>query len=477
NFSSEPGFWYWPHLVLEERLGDFNGGGLRLGLDVGYRGHTGKNPTFGLGTNGQPELMKGLFEYSNLATMGFGASVRVLDPLDLVGETYATYETGGNSDSKEKFSAEALGGIKLFIEKNSFLMMGAGSGYQRGFEAADFRGVVGFVFEPSIGDRDGDGIPDDLDKCPDDPEDFDGFQDKDGCPDPDNDNDGIPDKKDRCPNIPEDRDGDQDADGCPEGNDGDRDGDGILDSHDKCPDQPEDKDGFEDSDGCPDPDNDKDGIPDKQDACPNDPEDKDGFQDEDGCPDPDNDNDGIPDKQDKCPGTDADVKANKDTKETWNGFEDDDGCPDKGSVIIQGNDIMILQKIKFRTNSAEILPESNTILDAVGTTLTHHPEFTLIEIQGHADERAPDEYNLKLTQDRVDSVMSAMVSRGVDRTRLRSKGFGEYCPANPGHNETAWEENRRVEFKVVKTKDGPTGVELGCANASAHGVRSLPVPP
>ena len=89
----------------------------------------------------------------------------------------------------------------------------------------------------------------------------------------------------------------------------------------------------------------------------------------------------------------------------------------------------------------------------------------------------PDDYNLKLTQDRVDSVMSAMVSRGVDRTRLRSKGYGEYCPANPGHNDAAWEENRRVEFKVVKTKDGPTGVELGCANAGAHGVRALPVPP
>ena len=257
----------------------------------------------------------------------------------------------------------------------------------------------------------------------------------------------------------------------------DSDGDGIPDDQDKCPNEPEDKDGFQDDDGCPDPDNDQDGVPDAQDKCPMQAEDKDGFQDDDGCPDPDNDNDGIPDKQDKCPGSNETVKAGKDTKETWNGFEDDDGCPDKGNVIIQGNDILILQKIKFRTNSAEILPESNEILDAVATTLQHHPEFTLIEIEGHADERAPDDYNLRLTQDRVDSVMSALLSRGVDRSRLRSKGFGEYCPANPAHNEKAWEENRRVEFKVVKTKDGPTSVDLGCANAAAHGVRSLPVPP
>jgi OOP family OmpA-OmpF porin len=208
-------------------------------------------------------------------------------------------------------------------------------------------------------DSDGDGIPDKDDKCPNEPEDRDGFQDDDGCPDPDNDadgvldandrcpldpgpasnfgcpaeapkdsdGDGIPDNLDRCPYQAEDKDGFEDEDGCPDpDNDGDglldtadkcpnqagpptnfgcpvldRDGDGILDKDDKCPDEPEDKDGFEDEDGCPDLDNDRDGIPDAQDKCPNEPEDKDGFEDEDGCPDPDNDKDGIPDLQDKCP--------------------------------------------------------------------------------------------------------------------------------------------------------------------------------
>jgi outer membrane protein OmpA-like peptidoglycan-associated protein len=98
-------------------------------------------------------------------------------------------------------------------------------------------------------DRDGDGIPDALDACPDEPEDKDGFQDEDGCPDPDNDGDGIPDKLDKCPNDPEDKDGFQDADGCP---DLDNDGDGIPDAIDKCPNDPETFNGFEDADGCPD---------------------------------------------------------------------------------------------------------------------------------------------------------------------------------------------------------------------------------
>lgn len=65
-------------------------------------------------------------------------------------------------------------------------------------------------------DRDGDGIPDVVDKCPDEPEDKDGFEDGDGCPDPDNDGDGIPDSKDACPNEPETVNGIKDDDGCPD---------------------------------------------------------------------------------------------------------------------------------------------------------------------------------------------------------------------------------------------------------------------
>jgi len=76
--------------------------------------------------------------------------------------------------------------------------------------------VVAIVAKPKVLDRDGDGIPDDVDKCPDEPEDFDGFQDEDGCPDPDNDNDGIPDVVDKCPNEPETVNGVDDEDGCPD---------------------------------------------------------------------------------------------------------------------------------------------------------------------------------------------------------------------------------------------------------------------
>lgn len=97
-------------------------------------------------------------------------------------------------------------------------------------------------------DPDRDGIEGDADQCPTRAEDFDGFQDDDGCPDLDDDGDGIPDARDACPRDPEDKDGIADADGCPET---DADADGIPDEQDKCPLAPEDFDGFEDDDGCP----------------------------------------------------------------------------------------------------------------------------------------------------------------------------------------------------------------------------------
>jgi outer membrane protein OmpA-like peptidoglycan-associated protein len=99
------------------------------------------------------------------------------------------------------------------------------------------------------GDRDNDGVLDGADACPDAAEDFDGFADTDGCPDPDNDGDGILDVNDDCPTQAEDFDGFQDTDGCP---DPDNDGDGVLDINDRCPDQAETFNNFDDADGCPD---------------------------------------------------------------------------------------------------------------------------------------------------------------------------------------------------------------------------------
>jgi OmpA-OmpF porin, OOP family len=381
------------------------------------------------------------------AEVPFGAGLAyavVKQKFDLVAEVFGALPLQGEN----YFPLEAIGGIKVYLARNSFFLLGGGAGLLPSSVAGgnpDIRGFIGIVFEPNIGDRDGDGIKDDIDKCPDEPEDPDDFQDQDGCPEPDNDRDGLLDEVDKCPNEPEDKDGIEDEDGCPDEDDLDRDNDGIKDDVDQCPDDPEDRDEFQDEDGCPDPDNDEDGILDVDDVCINDPEDKDEFEDQNGCPDPDNDKDRILDKADKCPNE----------PETYNGKDDDDGCPDRGRVIVNQSNIEILDKIYFETDKAIIKPESYPLLDAIAATLLGNPDIQLVEIQGHADERGDDDHNEKLTDDRAHSVQDYLADKGVEKERLRAKGYGEKKPIDPGHNEDAWSKNRRVEFIILKRANQP----------------------
>ena len=410
-----------------------------------------------------------LFKYGPVVTFGFGNTF-VLWPgvMDAVVELYGNdMLTGGKMDY---LSLEANVGLKVYIERSSYLMAGYAHGIPAsgkrgdnagyGFQSLEQRFFIGFAFEPSVGDRDGDGIKDDVDQCPKDPEDMDDFNDADGCPDPDNDRDGVKDESDDCPLVPEDMDGDDDKDGCPDRSEGDRDGDGIFDNVDKCPDDPEDLDQFEDENGCPDEDNDGDKIVDIKDVCPNEPEDMDGWEDENGCPDPDNDADRIADVDDQCPNE----------PETYNGKDDKDGCPDQGDVIVLKDSIKILKKVYFEYDSATIKPESYDILDQVAETIINNPQIDMIEVQGHADERGDDAYNLKLTSDRAAAVVAYLIKKGVKPKKLRSFGYGEYCPVEKASNEAAWEQNRRVEFKVLSIDGNPTGVEVACDAAKKAGV-------
>jgi OmpA-OmpF porin, OOP family len=248
------------------------------------------------------------------------------------------------------------------------------------------------------GDRDGDGILDNVDKCPDEPEDKDGFMDEDGCPDLDNDNDGLADKVD------------------------------------KCPDDPEDKDGFEDDDGCPDPDNDKDGLADKVDKCPNEPEDKDGFEDDDGCPDPDNDKDTFADKDDKCP-NEFGVAP--------------DGCPKKyKTVVVTEKKIELKQAVFFDTNKATIKPVSFALLDDVAQALKDNPKIK-VEVQGHTDSQGNDALNMKLSQNRAESVKVYLIKKGVSSDRMDPKGYGEDQPLEDNRTADGRAKNRRVEFVIT----------------------------
>jgi outer membrane protein OmpA-like peptidoglycan-associated protein len=358
--------------------------------------------------------------------------------LDVSGSTAASSPLGSAKESP----VEALLGLRQEIGHVEVTLAG-GPGLVSGYGSPEARAVFSIAWSDAPHDADKDGIPDDADKCPNDPEDKDGFEDTDGCPDPDNDKDGIPDVKDRCPNDPEDKDGFQDSDGCP---DPDNDKDKIPDVKDKCPDKPETYNGYQDDDGCPDEvpppsDRDKDGILDDDDECPDEPEDKDGFEDEDGCPDPDNDKDGIPDAKDKCPNE----------PETINGFQDDDGCPDKGpeaAVKIGKEELETLRPIFFDTDRARVRHAFYNILGQIALTLKAHPEIGRCAVEGHTDDTGPEEWNQKLSQLRAQSVVEFLVNKGVDRQRLVAIGHGEKVPW--ASNETPWgrAKNRRVIFHI-----------------------------
>ena len=186
------------------------------------------------------------------ARAGLGLAL-VPGSLELFGEVFGlTSATADDGDGVlDETPLEGLVALRQRVFSDLFLTLGAAGGLVGGYGTPLFRLLAGVGWLPAEPDRDGDGLSDRDDGCPEQAEDVDGYEDADGCPDPDDDDDGVPDPDDRCPRVAEDRDGFEDGDGCP---DLDDDGDGLADPEDACPREAEDRDGFEDGDGCPDPD-------------------------------------------------------------------------------------------------------------------------------------------------------------------------------------------------------------------------------
>jgi len=285
-------------------------------------------------------------------------------------------------------------------------------------------------------DDDRDGLKNNVDRCPRDAEDVDGYKDSDGCPDEDNDSDGIADINDACPDKKEDTDGFEDADGCP---DMDNDGDGIEDTQDQCPNIPEDFDGIEDSDGCPDGDNDRDGIPDSTDRCPNDAEDFDTFEDDDGCPDIDNDNDGIPDLKDKCPME----------SEVFNSVDDEDGCPDTKKKESKMPKHQIMYGISFASGSSTMSYTSHRHLESTIAEMKEYPDI-VIEIRGHTDSVGKYESNMRLSQLRAESVRQYIIQQGIAPERIKAVGYGSSSPIADNRTADGRAKNRRIEIVRLK---------------------------
>ena len=287
--------------------------------------------------------------------------------------------------------------------KNFRMGLGIGPGLTRGVGSPTLRAVAMFEWSPSvIVDRDGDGVLDGVDACPDVPGEPNSDPSKNGCPlVADRDLDSIPDAQDACPDVPGVASTDPAKHGCPPP--GDRDHDGVLDRDDDCPDVAGVASPLAGRNGCP-PDNDGDGILDAQDACPT----------LTGVPDPD------PLKN---------------------------GCP---LARIEKDQIVITQRIEFEFGSATLLESSFKVLVAVMNVMREHPELGIVLVEGHTDNIGGAAYNKDLSERRAKSVRKWLIDHGVEEIRLLDGGFGLERPLDTNDSAEGRQRNRRVEFHILE---------------------------
>lgn len=261
------------------------------------------------------------------------------------------------------------------------------------FNNIGIAGAIGKKKEPKVippppppppADTDGDGITDDMDKCPTEK----GLAKYEGCPIPDTDKDGINDEEDKCVTVF----------------------------------------GLAKYQGCPIPDSDSDGINDEEDKCPS----VAGVVRYQGCPVPDTDGDGVNDEEDKCP--------------NLAGPRENQGCPVINEEVRKRVDYAA-NNILFVTGSAKLQSKSFKGLNEVVKILQDNPDMKL-SIDGHTDNVGSDETNLKLSDNRAAAVKTYFVSKGIDETRIVSAGHGESQPIADNKTAAGRQKNRRVEMKL-----------------------------
>jgi outer membrane protein OmpA-like peptidoglycan-associated protein len=148
---------------------------------------------------------------------------------------------------------------------------------------------------------------------------------------------------------------------------------------------------------------------------------------------PDRDNDGTPDRDDLCPDVRGPI-ANH-------------GCPVYDKVVVKPDKLELKEKIQFAINSPRIEPESLPALDEAVKALQDNRGFR-VQLDGHASSEGGDERNQQLSEERAQAVLDYLVSHGVDKSRVTSRGFSSSRPTESNTTASGREANRRVEFVV-----------------------------
>jgi outer membrane protein OmpA-like peptidoglycan-associated protein len=117
--------------------------------------------------------------------------------------------------------------------------------------------------------------------------------------------------------------------------------------------------------------------------------------------------------------------------------------------VVEG-EVKILEQVFFDTGLATIRPESYAVLDEVANVLLLNPQITKVEVQGHTDNVGTDDTNLRLSQRRAQAVRDYLVGKGVKRSRLDAKGYGNSEPIADNGTDEGRGQNRRVQFEIVE---------------------------
>ncbi|QQR46378.1 OmpA family protein [Myxococcus xanthus] len=423
SFTGERGVLWAPRIALEQRF-------TALPVPIRVLGNVGvrlRPHAQYLNLLVDDELTLGAGAIAELPNMGRFTDVEAVAEMHLGTPLVRPFNFDQADTLKTPWEALVGARAKVWGNWGMELNVGRGINLSSGYGREALRVMFAVRYDETFIDSDGDGVPDIRDRCPNEPEDIDGFQDGDGCPDPDNDGDGIPDGEDGCANEK----GPKHTKGCPDPN-YDTDGDGVVDGEDACVDKP----GPKSNKGCPEDENDADGdgIPDKLDKCP----DKPGPKDYDGCPDTDGDE--VPDNEDDCP-------------EQF-GPPENNGCPYDSPpyVVVESDRIRIKGNVLFETGSAVIQKQSYPLLDEVATVLRKNPTLGPVLIEGHTDNRGSRALNMGLSDRRAKSVLEYLVAKGIARKRLSSKGFGFDNPIATNDTALGRAKNRRVDFRLVRAE-------------------------
>lgn len=537
-------------LALRRSFGNLSAGlGLNLnryGLDNGFNAQTGADPTLagyqdgfwsfsinpGLYFDNEsfyagisvPQLFENQNSFADLSINPEFARRHIFGLIGMERSLNSTWDfnpsaliraTRGapvNADIDAKFLYDEKFWLNLGYRTSNMLKAGVGFDFNERFK-------LGYMYDHHLGDiganharsshevfasarlakrerdADKDGIPDNLDKCPDTP----GKARYYGCPPPapkpepapkpapkpDTDGDGIIDENDNCPNVYGTM-----SDGCPEVKVVtpppppppapviiDTDGDGIADGDDRCPNTY----GVWENGGCPrvivEPtpviiDSDGDGIVDTDDRCPN----TYGVYENGGCPQVveyvlDRDNDGIVDSQDRCPDTwgvvenngcpvaqavDTDRDGVTDTYDqcpNQYGPASNNGCPTTtGGTYVQSEEVILQQAFEnllFETGSSVIKSSSYTSLDNLASLLLTQYSYQL-RIAGHTDNVGNSSSNMALSKKRAESVRDYLNRKGVGYERMIVEYYGDTQPIYDNNTSEGRRKNRRVEFSLIR---------------------------